>query len=322
MGIRTIGLVMAFCVLHVAVSIAQTAETDSGTGKFHRIDPQTPGGLQELLRYSKTPLPIVSGHRGGAAEGFPENCIETFERTLTQTFTMLEIDPRVTRDGQTVVLHDATLGRTSTGEGRVADFSLSEIKQLRLRDHHGKVTGFEIPTLDEVIQWARGKTILVLDQKDLSAVERARVVTEHQAEAFVILIVYSFQDVQTVHRINPNVMMEVMIPNLQKAEVFDSLGVPWRNVVAFVGHQPPTDKALYEYIHHRGARCLVGTSRNLDKRFLEGDVDNLQQLEVEYRALLNRGADLIETDIPVDLGRLLNHDREVPPSLTEFLSKP
>lgn len=318
----TIGLGLAVCVLHGAVALAQTAATDSKAEEFYRIDPKTPEGLQEILHYSSTPLPIVSGHRGGATDGFPENCIETFERTLTQTFAMLEIDPRVTRDGQTIVHHDATLGRTSTGDGRVVEFSLNELKQLRLRDRNGKVTEFQIPTLDEVIEWARGKTILVLDQKDLSAVERAEVVTGHHAEAFMILIVYSFQDVQAVHRINPNVMMEVMIPNVKKAEAFDSLGIPWRNVIAFVGHQPPTGKTLYEYIHHRGARCMVGSSRNLDKRFPGSDVDKMEQLEGEYRALLDRGADLIETDVPVELGQLLYRDKVIPPSLRKFFSKP
>lgn len=317
-----IGLGLAFSVLHGSILHAQTAATEGKAEKFYRIDPQTAGGLQELFHYSGTPLPIVSGHRGGSSPGFPENCIETFEQTLMQSFAMLEIDPRVTRDGQSIVHHDATLGRTTSGEGHVASFSLEEVRQFRLRDRDGQVTDFQIPTLDEVIEWARGKTVLVLDQKDLSAVERVRVVTEHRAEAFMILIVYNFQDVQAVHRINPNVMMEVMIPNLQKAEAFDSLGVPWRNVVAFVGHQPPADKTLYDYIHRRGARCLVGTSRNLDKRLLDGDSDNLQPHESEYRSLVDRGADLIETDIPAEIGQLLYHDMDIPPSFRKFLTKP
>lgn len=328
MRLMTIALGMAFSVLHVDVSFAQIAATENAAAagktaaQLHRIDPQTAEGLQAILTYSSTPLPIVSGHRGGATGGFPENCIETFEHTLSKTFAMLEIDPRVTRDGQTIVHHDATLGRTTTGEGRVADLSLSELKQLRLKDRDGHVTEFQIPTLDEVVKWARGKTILVLDQKDLTAVQRAQLVTEHRAEAYVILIVYSFHDIKAVHRINPNVMMEVMIPNLQKAEAFDSLRVPWRNIVAFAGHQPTSDQALYDYIHQHGTRCMVGTSRNLDKRILNGDVEKIEQLESEYRALLDRSVDLIETDIPVNLGQLLYRDIEIPPSLSAFLSKP
>ncbi len=137
-----------------------------------------------------------------------------------------------------------------------------------------------------------------------------------------MLIVSSFRDVQAVHQVNPNLMMEVMIPNLGKAKAFDKLGVPWSNVVAFVGHQPTEDKALYEYIHRQGACCMIGTSRNLDRRFISGEVDNLQQLEPDYRAFLSRGADLIETDIPADLGRLLYRDAAVPPPLQEFFHRP
>src|SRR6478735_6329129 len=83
----------------------------------HYIDAKTPQGLMDLLKYTGEPLPLVSGHRGGAAVGFPENCIPTFEHTLTNTFAMLEIDPRYTKDGQIVVHHDPTLERTTTGKG-------------------------------------------------------------------------------------------------------------------------------------------------------------------------------------------------------------
>jgi glycerophosphoryl diester phosphodiesterase len=121
---------------------------------------------------------------------------------------------------------------------------------------------------------------------------------------------------------NPNVMMEVMIPNLTKAKAFDELDVPWRNVVAFVGHIPPEEKALYEYIHRQGACCMVGTSRNLDRRFICGEVDGVEQLEPDYRDFLSRGADLIETDIPAELGRLLYRDAAVPAPLQQYFHRP
>jgi glycerophosphoryl diester phosphodiesterase len=303
------------------VSLASPAAAPSPAGKLHRLDPQTPTGFRTLLDFRNGPLPLVSGHRGGAWAGFPENCIPTFERTLRHSFAMLEIDPRLTKDGAVVVHHDATLERTTTGKGRVADFTLAELRALRLKDLDGKPTEFPLPTLDEVIEWARGKTILVLDQKDLSAVERANIVTRHKAEAWVMLIVSSFKDVQAVHRLNPDIAMEVMIPTVAKAREFDTLGVPWANVVAFVGHTPPEDVALYEYIHSKGARCMIGTSRNLDRHFLAKQTTDLRTLETQYRAFLARGADIIETDIPGPLGELLYRAAPVPAKLkTYFLS--
>ena len=61
--------------------------------------------------------------------------------------------------------------------------------------------------------------------------------------------------------------MEVMIPNRAKVAEFDQLGVPWQNIVAFVGHVPPEDPGLYEQIHAKGACCMIGTSRNFDRQF-------------------------------------------------------
>jgi glycerophosphoryl diester phosphodiesterase len=220
------------------------------------------------------------------------------------------------------VLHDTTLERTTTGKGRVADFTLSELKQLRLKDLDGKPTDFQMPALDEAIEWARGKTVLVLDQKDLSAVERARIVTRHKAEAWVMLIVMNFKDVQAVHLLNPGIAMEVMIPTVAKAREFDTLGVPWANVVAFVGHTPPEDPALYEYVHSKGARCMIGTSRNLDRQFLSKQVADLKTLEPQYRAFMKRGADIIETDIPAPLGAMLHRDTPVPAKLKPYFLSP
>lgn len=274
---------------------------------LHCIHPQTAQDLQAVLSFKGRHLPFVSAHRGGPAKGFPENCIPTFEHTLQHTFAMLEIDPRRTKDGAIVVFHDATLERTSSGNGRVTDFTLAELKQLRLKDTEGSATSFQMPTLDEAIEWARGKTVLVLDQKDVTAIERAEIITRHKAEAYVMLIVSSFKDAVAVHQLNPDIMMEVMIPTVARAAEFDGLGIPWRNVIAFVGHTPPQDVALYDFIHRKGACCMAGTSRHLDLKVIKGEVADIQELEEGYRSFLSLGADIFETDIPVLLGPMLHN---------------
>ncbi len=274
---------------------------------LHRIRPQTAQDLQSVLQFKGQHLPFVSAHRGGSMKGFPENCIPTFEHTIQHTFAMLEIDPRRTKDGAIVLMHDATLERTTTGTGRVIDFTLAELKQLHLKDTVAQATHYEMPTLDEAIEWARGKTVLVLDQKEVTPIERAEIVTHHKAEAYVILIVSSFKDAVAVHQLNPNIMMEVMIPTVAKAAEFDQLGIPWRNVIAFVGHTPPEDVALYDFIHRKGTCCMAGTSRNLDLKVSKGEVADIQEIEEGYRSFLSFGADIFETDIPVLLGPLLHN---------------
>ncbi len=278
--------------------------------RLHRVAPQTPSDLRLLFQYTGQPLPLVSAHRGGAGPGLPENCIATFEATLARTFSMLEIDPRLTKDGEIVLHHDPTLDRTTTGSGLLADKTLAELRELRLKDSAGNVTQYQMPTLDEVFTWARGKTILVIDHKDLPFQATVEKVRQHNAESYSMLIVSRLDDVVACYATNHELMMEVMIPDHKRIAEFDKCGVPWENVVAFVGHIPPEDAALYQAIHARSASCMIGTSRNLDRTFETRFSVDRGTLEADYRELLHRGADIIESDIPREVGSLLYEGKE------------
>jgi len=288
---------------------------------LHVIKPRNPQDLRELFRYTGEPMHFVSAHRGGSQQKFPENCIATFENTLKHTYAIMEIDPRYTQDGAIVVHHDATLERTTTGKGRIADMTLQELKELYLKDAEGAVTEFQIPTLDEVLQWARGKTVLVLDQKDVPVEARVRKIEAHQAEAYAILIVYSYMQARKCYELNENIMMEVMIPNRERLEEFDKSGVPWGNIIAFVGHTPPRDADLLQMIHGKRACCIVGTSRNLDREFNVNRASGTESIEQHYRALLQRGADVIETDLPREVGKLLYSESTIPASKSHLFQK-
>jgi len=279
--------------------------------RLNRITPRTAQELRELFRYTGEPMHLVSAHRGGLKAGFPENCIATFENTLEQTFAIIEIDPRYAKDGAIVVLHDATLDRTTTGRGLLSDLTLPELKDLRLKDCDGRATSFRIPTLDEVLKWARGRTVLVIDQKDVPVEERVRKIEEHQAEAFTILIVYNFRDARKCYDLNKAIMMEVMIPNRAKFWEFDETGIPWSNIITFTGHTQPEDPELFDMIHTKGACCIVGTSRNLDRHLTVGRAKENRGAERRYRHLLKCGVDVIETDLPRRVGRLLYGESDI-----------
>jgi glycerophosphoryl diester phosphodiesterase len=118
---------------------------------------------------------------------------------------------------------------------------------------------------------------------------------------------------------NKDIVMEVMIPSREKAEQFDQTAVPWSNVVAFVGHAPPRVRELYDLIHARGANCMAGTSRNLDRRFINADVATIEALAGDYRALAGIGADLIETDLPRQVGPLLFGGQAIPASRAKYM---
>lgn len=318
-------LVIFLIIILIVPNLALPKDVEhssSPSSRLHAIKPLNPQDLRELFRYNGESLHFVSAHRGGPKQKFPENCIATFENTLQHTFAIMEIDPHYTKDGAIVVHHDATLDRTTTGKGLVVELTLKELKELRLKDTEGLVTEFQIPTLDDVLQWARGKTILVLDQKDVPVEVRVRKIVEHRAEAYAILIVYSFKDTQKCYKLNKNIMMEVMIQNSEKFYEFDKTGIPWSNIIAFVGHTPPEDKELLQMIHAKGTCCMAGTSRNLDLEFIVNRTSSTTPVDENYRALLQRGVDVIETDLPREVGKSLYSQSAIPASKSQFFQKP
>lgn len=298
--------------------IACAQEPTPRSTRLHLIDAQTPQGLRELFRPSGERLPLVSAHRGGAGPGWPENCLATFEATLRHGWSLLEIDLRTTKDGVIVLMHDATLDRTTNGTGPVKDRTLAELRELRLKDRLGKLTDHRIPTLDEVMGWARGKTILMLDKKEVPVTEVVRVIARHRAESYAMMLAYNLKEVLECHALNPDVMMEAMLGTRARYDEFAAAGGPWGNVIAFVGHTATPDEELCRLIRAKGARCMAGTSRNLDLEFLRGRVTTMEPLRADYLAVLARGVDVIETDIPRELVPLLH---PTPPPAGSALAK-
>lgn len=108
---------------------------------------------------------LVIAHRGASAEA-PENTLDAFRLGLTQGADALELDVRLTRDGTAVVIHDATLDRTTNTSGAVAELMLEQVQQA---DAGG---GARIPTLREVLD-AFPSTPLLIEIKAAEAQDAA-----------------------------------------------------------------------------------------------------------------------------------------------------
>jgi len=97
----------------------------------------------------------VCGHRGYSLH-YPENTLPAFAAAKTWGATTIEIDVVLTADGEPIVLHDRTLDRTSDGHGFAADFRLEQIRSLDAgAGFDARFAGTRIPTLAEVLEWAK-----------------------------------------------------------------------------------------------------------------------------------------------------------------------
>lgn len=74
----------------------------------------------------------LTGHRGAGGEA-PENTLSGFRYAKRLGLTAVEFDIHLSRDDQLVVIHDATVDRTTNGSGPVADFTAAELAALDAR---------------------------------------------------------------------------------------------------------------------------------------------------------------------------------------------
>ena len=117
--------------------------------------------------------PKIWAHRGSS--GFaPENTIPAFEVAKELEVDGIELDVRMTKDKELVVIHDKTIDRTGDGRGRVEDFTLDELKQINFAKEKPAFGFVTIPTLRQVYEMFQNTDFVIyvnIEEKDSDAEE-------------------------------------------------------------------------------------------------------------------------------------------------------
>jgi glycerophosphoryl diester phosphodiesterase len=119
--------------------------------------------------------PLIIAHRGDSAHR-PENTLAAFASALELGVEMVEMDVQLSRDGEVVVIHDASVERTTDGAGRVRDLTLPELRRLSAGYPLRFGTAFageRIPTLAEVLGMVRDRARAMIEIKSESVSDDA-----------------------------------------------------------------------------------------------------------------------------------------------------
>ena len=121
----------------------------------------------QLQNHSPSAKLLVAAHRGQWREA-PENSLAAIDEAISDGAEIVEVDVRLTSDGVPVLMHDATVDRTTDGKGRVDEMTLAEVKKLHLREGLGSkvatVTHHTVPTLEEAMSEVKNRAMLNLDK--------------------------------------------------------------------------------------------------------------------------------------------------------------
>src|SRR5207247_7904313 len=96
------------------------------------------------------PATLIAAHRGGGRL-WPENSLRGFRESLALGADLVELDVHLATDGALVVIHDATLRRTTDRRGRVRTRTAAELRRARLRGPDRRLTTEHVPMLDGVL---------------------------------------------------------------------------------------------------------------------------------------------------------------------------
>ncbi|MDQ1610767.1 MAG: glycerophosphoryl diester phosphodiesterase [Pyrinomonadaceae bacterium] len=183
----------------------QKTTTDMHARDSHNAEPQP----------DATRCPLVMAHRGGAGL-WPENTAQAFAGSIALGVDVLEMDLHATSDGALVVIHDATVERTTNGAGRVNSLTLAELKQLdagyRWTEDGGRTfpfrgKGVTIPTLGEVLEaFPRARLNIDLKQAQPSLVKTfCRALRESRATERVTVASFASETITEFRRECPEV---------------------------------------------------------------------------------------------------------------------
>src|SRR4029077_9524112 len=103
---------------------------------------------------------LVIAHRGASGNA-PENTLAAFRKAVALGATFIETDLKLSRDARFVAVHDATVNRTTNGQGAVHDMTLADLRKLDAGAWFGsEFAGERITTLEELLEFSKKNDVV------------------------------------------------------------------------------------------------------------------------------------------------------------------
>lgn len=235
-------------------------------------------------------------HRGARKQA-PENTLPAFRRAAELGADGIELDAQLSRDGIAVIMHDFSLDKTTTGRGRVSDFSLTELKQLDAGCHFSaEFAGTTIPTLEEVFA-ALGPVLLInVELKSIAVqdngleAEVIRLIENFNLQDSVMLSSFNPFALQRAHQINPKIKRGYLwapdLPWFMRWKLFR----PFAHEDMFHPEWQTVSARMVRRTHAKNRLLNVWTTNQPD----------------DMRRMIGFGVDAIMTDYPDRLKQVLD----------------
>lgn len=239
--------------------------------------------LDDCIRNPACGRRLAVGHRGTIVWA-PENTIAAFDAALQMGADAVEMDVRRTRDDVLILMHDATLDRTTDCSGQVAQKTWAELQQCAVQAVLPGIPTEKIPTFRDALVWLKGRTVIDVDVKDPTLL--VDVASAIEAEGMQNQVMVLTKTIQAANALSDRGIAVLALANNANA-VSAALALQKKPVAVEVD-----------------IKLLASVSNQIHKAGLRVFVDALEGCDLVgvtcYRRVVRSGADLIQTDrLPV-----------------------
>jgi glycerophosphoryl diester phosphodiesterase len=248
-----------------------------------------------------SPGPLIAAHRGGAGL-WPEASRLAFRNALALGVDFLEFDLHLTADGEVVVIHDATLDRTTTARGPVRGVTRAELAAARIRARDGSVTDEAVPTFAQVLELAAPTAVQLLPE--IKAGPERKRYEEIEEKVLALLRTYGMLPRATVQSFDPGTIhrLRALEPSVRTMLLVSA---------ARVKHERARPAEAVQWAVDAGATDLGMEHRLIDTGVVVAAQKAKVRLsawtvneEADLRRMADLGVDVVMTDYP-DLAKRL-----------------
>ena len=238
----------------------------------------------------------IIAHRGFSGIA-PENTLISFQKAIDCGADYFELDVHKTKDDSIVVIHDASVDRTSSNnmKGEVAEMTYSELTAVRVgysREFSDQYKDEKIPTLRETLELAKGKIKVCIEIKVYDVEKEVlKIVNDLEMNDNVIMFSFYYPVLARIRQLDKNIPTLYLINNADNM-IIDYAKVIKSNAIG-VGTGTNITKEFLDIAHNSGMEVWIWTVNDED----------------EMQRLIDIGVDGLITDFPDKALKI----RNVPP---------
>jgi glycerophosphoryl diester phosphodiesterase len=292
---------------------ATTGEEDAGAAPPPPIEPATfdctsigkpqrqPPSTLACIRDARCKGRFVAAHRGAGGDlGIlaPEDTLAAYRAAIALGVDLVETDPRPTSDGVIVNVHDASVDRTTTGTGDVASMTLAQLKALTLRaeKYAGDFSCERIPTLEEVLETAKGHAIVLVDANKTDRVDLLVAAIQKTSS-----LEWAVFDTSSVDKIDQALALEpklMIMPRVSELSEVATVTARWPS-------NPPIFVEIDQKMFPTGVTEIHTADLRTFTNVFVTDVGVRTTGKGDYNATFEKGADAVQTDLPHEVLKAL-----------------